>query len=280
MTKTAKALYMAQPAVSIALSELEEHYKIRLFDRVSRKLYITEAGKQFYNFAKRIVDMFNDVEIAVQQDTEMSQIRVGCCESIDSCALPEYITEFNQVHPGVAVYGSVDVTAALELRHEKNELDFAITDNMPKNSNLVVEKYTAARLVFGASPKLGYTNGQQLTLDELISKPLLLRDSSANSRVAFDRFMQQHNLEVQPAWESPSTTFLLNAAIKGLGIVVLPESMVKHYFKKERLVRLDVTDFDATVEYYIARHKDKSFTPAMRDFLMICRSIPDKVSSR
>ena len=48
ITKAAESLYLAQPAVSLAVRELEEHYDVRLFDRIGRRLYLTEAGKEFW----------------------------------------------------------------------------------------------------------------------------------------------------------------------------------------------------------------------------------------
>ena len=62
VTKAAEALYMAQPSVSLAIRELEEYYGVRLFDRIGRRLNITEAGQQFLSYGSHIVALFDDME--------------------------------------------------------------------------------------------------------------------------------------------------------------------------------------------------------------------------
>ena len=55
MTAAAQILYIAQPAISLAVSEMEEHYKVRLFDRISRRLYLTDSGRQALEYARHII---------------------------------------------------------------------------------------------------------------------------------------------------------------------------------------------------------------------------------
>ena len=62
VTAAAKRLHIAEPSVSLAIKELEEYYGIKLFDRMSRKLYITDQGSEFIKYAKHIVDLFDELE--------------------------------------------------------------------------------------------------------------------------------------------------------------------------------------------------------------------------
>lgn len=62
MTKTADACFLAQPAISLALSELEDYYDVKLFDRISRRLHKNESGTLLYGYAKRILNMMEDMD--------------------------------------------------------------------------------------------------------------------------------------------------------------------------------------------------------------------------
>ena len=55
LTRAARQIYMAQPAVTLAIQELEEYYGVNLFDRLGKRLYLTEAGKQFQDYVIRIL---------------------------------------------------------------------------------------------------------------------------------------------------------------------------------------------------------------------------------
>ena len=62
ITRAADRLHLAQPSVSLAIRELEENYKIRLFERFSRRLFITEQGEQLYDYALHIISLFDEME--------------------------------------------------------------------------------------------------------------------------------------------------------------------------------------------------------------------------
>ena len=62
LTKAAEQLYTAQPAVTVAIHELERYYGVNLFDRLGRRLYLTEAGEQYREYAQRILALYDDME--------------------------------------------------------------------------------------------------------------------------------------------------------------------------------------------------------------------------
>jgi len=62
MTEAAEGLYISQSAVSQAISELETHYGVRLFERFSRKLYLTSAGAKLYGYARHMIGLNGDIE--------------------------------------------------------------------------------------------------------------------------------------------------------------------------------------------------------------------------
>lgn len=65
MTAAAKQLFLSQPAVSLAISELEQDYNVKLFDRISNKLRLTESGEQLRQYAERIVYLYDEMEVIV-----------------------------------------------------------------------------------------------------------------------------------------------------------------------------------------------------------------------
>ena len=60
MSQAARNLYIAQPSVSQTISELEQHYDVKLFDRLSHKLYLTPAGKKLLTYAKHILSLYDE----------------------------------------------------------------------------------------------------------------------------------------------------------------------------------------------------------------------------
>ena len=61
ITKAAKELHLAQPSVSVAIKELKEYYGVRLFERIGRRIFPSECGKEFFDYALHIVSLFEDM---------------------------------------------------------------------------------------------------------------------------------------------------------------------------------------------------------------------------
>ena len=81
-TKAAEALHMTQPAVSLAIKELEQYYGVHLFDRIGRRLQITDAGQHFLQYAIHISDLFSDMEMGLPHRMILPAIERGLVVTI------------------------------------------------------------------------------------------------------------------------------------------------------------------------------------------------------
>ena len=77
MSAAAEKLYISQPSVSQAIRELEEHYHTLLFERLSKKLFITEAGKRLYNYARPVVTQFDLIEQNMSRKADKTSAHRG-----------------------------------------------------------------------------------------------------------------------------------------------------------------------------------------------------------
>ena len=90
-TRAADRLHMTQPAISLAIKELEQYYGVRLFDRIGRRLKITDSGKLFLQYAIHITDLFEDMETGLRDWDSKGILRVGASITIGSQFLPGYV---------------------------------------------------------------------------------------------------------------------------------------------------------------------------------------------
>ena len=75
MTAASEALYIAQPTVSQSISELESHYDTKLFDRLAKKLYITESGKRLLSYARHIISLQGEMDLAMKDPEKAGILR-------------------------------------------------------------------------------------------------------------------------------------------------------------------------------------------------------------
>ena len=271
LTRAAKALYMAQPAVSLAISELEEHYGTRLFERLSRRLYLTEAGLRMREYASPVVSPFHEMEQSLGGWDVSGVLHVGASITIGSQLMPGYVSAFRELRPEMDVRVTIGTSEQLERRLLYNQMDFALLERSIHSPSLVGERYMEDSLTVLCGAGAPFREGQVLTPEEFAAQRFLLREPGSGTRELFDSAMEAAGITVTPAWEAMSTTALINAAIQGLGLAVVSRRLAEGYLARGQVKTLRLAGVDFRRSFRVVYHKDKFLTPAARDFIQLCR---------
>ena len=137
MSLAAKKLYLAQPTISQAIHELEAHYHTQLFDRLSKRLYITETGRELLDLARNAVRAFDDLELHMENHTRTEHFRIGATVTVGSCLLPSLLEDFRQKRPQADTFSFIGNTAMIEEKLLKSELDAGIVEGVIKSPDLI-----------------------------------------------------------------------------------------------------------------------------------------------
>lgn len=268
LTKAAALLHMTQPAVSLAVSELENYYGVKLFERINRRLYLSEAGKQFRVYAKGILMTFDDMEKSIRNWDAFGKIRVGASISIGSALMPGFAKTFAEERPETDLQVRIDRSDRLQEALAAGELDMALIEGIVHDDNLLAEDFMEDSLAVIASPALPLPEGV-LPPEVFLAQRFLLRETGSGTREIFAGVLISAGYAVpEPAWESLSTAALIHAAEAGLGIAVVPYRMVS---ENTKLRFLTVEGLTFRRKYQIVYHKNKFLTAAGKHFLDICR---------
>lgn len=271
-TRAAEELHMTQPAVSLAIRELEQYYGIILFDRIGRRLKITEAGRQFQEYSSHIISLFDDMEMGMRNWDSFGILRVGASITIGSQFLPNYVKTFYSRCPGTEVRAVIEPSEQLEQKILNNELDFALIEGVPHVPSLVSESYMDDHLTVICPADGSFQQGQLLSADEFRRQKFLLRERGSGTRETFERVIESAGFSISPIWEAMSTTALVNAVINGLGITVLPYRMVIGPLERGLVISVSVKGLDFRRKFHIIYHKDKFLTPSAKSFIDLCRT--------
>lgn len=277
-TRAAEALHMTQPAVSLALRELEAHYGVVLFDRIGRRLCITAAGERFASYASRIATLFDDMERQLHGWDRCGLLRVGASITIGSQFLPGYVKRFRALHPGAEIQATMAPSKLLEQKLMDNLLDLALMEGVPHVPALQSEEYMEDHLVVITPTDGPFRPGQHLSQTEFRQQKFLLRERGSGTREEFERVTEQAGFTVSPTWEATSTTALVNAVISGLGIAVLPYRMVSAPLERGLVSAVTVEGLEFHRKFRIVYHRDKFLTAQARDFIALCRNFEETAS--
>jgi len=272
VTAAAEKLFIAQPSVSLAIRELEDYYGIKLFDRISRKLYITEAGRQFLDYAIHIVSLFDDMEKEIRNWDTMGTLRIGSSITIGNYLLPRYIKLFNEKHPLIKVHVTIENSVDIEKRVMANDIDFGLIEGITHNPQIEGEKFMDDELVLicGNNHLLSHT--EQIGITDLPDHDFILREKGSGGRELFESTMLIHDIEIKPIWESVSTRAIVKAVSEGLGLSVLPYQLIKQDLDAGLIKRINLKDLTFKRFYYLIYHKNKLHTKSAKEFMDLCKN--------
>ena len=271
-TKAAELMHMTQPAVSLAIKELEQYYGIKLFDRLGRRLQITDAGKHFLQYAIHITDLFDSMETGLRNWDSRGFLRVGASITIGSQFMPSYVCAYSNLYPETDVRVIVEQSDRLEKKILTNELDFALIEGIAHDPSIKSEAYMEDHLSIVCSANGKWKQGQVISVEEFKKQRFLLREHGSGTREVFERVIGQAGFAVSPVWEAMSTTALVNAVINGLGIAVLPHRMILPAVERGLVVTIGVNGLRFQRNFYMIHHKDKFLTASAKRFMELCRN--------
>lgn len=265
ITKAAEHMNMAQPAVSNAIRELESYYSTKLFDRMNRRIYITQAGEQLYSYANSILGQFHETKDVIRDAGMMTKVRVGVNVSYGTGIFPSQVSGFSKAHPDIPLFFSVRNSGEIEEDLLRNELDFGIIDYPQKPLYFQYRLIMEEEMVTVCSPDFALSD--DISIKDMEGVPLLMREHGSGSRNYVERFFSDNHIEPLIKMESVSTQSLTEMCKAGIGALFLPKSVVTPQLESGSLREIKIREKECGRKYYLVYHKSKYLTKSMQIFL-------------
>jgi DNA-binding transcriptional LysR family regulator len=224
ISSAAKSLRISQPAISVAIRDLEAHYHCQLFARIGKRLVISEQGIWLYGQIIEILDNLQHIEEQLQNKEIKKRIRLGASLSVGSTVLAQYVKEFGQEYPFWDIRILVEHNETVEQRLIRNECDLALIEGICDDDRIESLPFFHESLVCIASLDFPYS---EITIDQLSTFDFLAREKGSGTRMYVDTIMSANGISLKVKWQSQSIEALLLAVEAGLGISILPQSVVE-----------------------------------------------------
>ncbi len=231
-TAAAKRLAVSTAHVSRQINALEERLGAKLFYRTTRKVTATEVGATYYQHCRQLLDSLDDAEQAVLslQATPRGKLRLTCSVAYGDRFIAPMVNEFASRYPDLSVE-MIFTNQTLDLVQEG--IDLAIRLSQLKDSSLIARKIAPRTLYVCGSPQYFARQGQPQILSELANHNCLLGTLDYWS---FFENGETHTVKVDGNWRCNSGPALLDAALRGLGLVQLPDYYVSEHLQNETLI--------------------------------------------
>ncbi len=267
ITRAAESLHMTQPAVSVAIRELERHYGVVLFERLGRRLCITEEGRALHARAIHLVEEFRQMEQGMGRS---GSLRVGASVTLGNFLMPKAANRWAERHPERLLRVTVANGHTLQDMLCDNRLDCAVIEGPVDRPELEKQVFRRDSLVLVLPMGHELASRREITLAEAASLPLLLREKGSAGRAFVDATLTRHGLAVVPAWESIDTQALFQAVRAGLGAAFLPRELAE---QEPGVVLRQLSDEPFTRENVLVWHRHKRITRELREWMELVASL-------
>lgn len=273
MTEASKQLFIAQPTVSQAIAELEKYYNIKLFERLSKKLYLTSDGSKLLSYARHIIALFDEMELSLKAPGEFELIRVGASVTIGAELLPKIVNRFAHKKTEIKVSATIKNTTEIENLIIRNDIDFALVEGIVHNPNIVNRAFMDDELTFVCGKNHPLYSSENVSLEELSKYDFVIREQGSGTRELFESVMTANNMNWQLCWECNGSDSIISASVNGIGIGVISKRLVKNEIENGNLKSINVIDADLKRKFGIIYHKNKFLTKSMKLFFDLCFDI-------
>ncbi|WP_439587777.1 LysR family transcriptional regulator [Hydrogenophaga sp.] len=244
LSKAAESLDLSNASASRHLAALEERLGVRLVERNTRRLYLTDTGQEFFQRARTILSDLRDAESTVNAAAlnPTGVLRVTASLSFSMHHIAPLLREYTDRYPNVTVH----VEAANRyLDIIDNNIDVAIRNReYEPDSNITIRRLAETRRILVASPGYLARHGVPHDLDDLQRHKLLIYIHANNPyELRFSRGDEQRTVSVKGLLESNDGQILRAAALDGMGILIQPSYIVYDDVVAGRLVPM-LDDWD------------------------------------
>lgn len=233
-TASAEQLKISTAQVSRQISALESRLSTKLFYRTTRRVSITEAGSLFYQHCRQLLDGLEEAERALTQlqSTPRGKLRLTAPTTFGESRIAPLINDFALLYPDLEIE-CVFTNQKIDL--VDSGFDLAIRLGKLDSSSMMAKRLAVRKLYVCASPTYLSNYGEPHSLAEL-EQHNCLRGTLQYWR--FEENGQEHNIKIHGRLSFNSGTALVDAALKGLGLVQLPDYYVQEHINQRRLIPL------------------------------------------
>lgn len=270
MTAAARILFISQSAVSQAISEMEIYYDVRLFERLSRKLYLTQAGEKLLSYARHIIGVNREAESEMRSLNKNSTLRIGASVTIGACVLPKLAADFKREVPRLAVEVTEDNTAQIEQLIMSDKLDLALVEGDVGLSDIVSRPFTEDVLVLICGKSHPLAKRSSIEPYELETEDFILREVGSGTRKTFENVMNENSLTWKTTWTCNNADTIKMAVTQGLGVSVISQRAVCREIETGILCKVEINNIIFKRRFKLIYHKNKYLTEAMKNFIDFC----------
>lgn len=271
-TQAANHLYISQPTISAHINQLENELNKRLIVRTTKSIEITPKGQEVYDYAVNILSIKERMVEACGQEARKI-IHLGASTIPSSYILPEILPEFGNLYPDT--YFSIHQNDSQGIIEGTKEglFDIGLVGMSVEDEAIECIPYYKDHMILITPVNEHYLNLKQredLTIQELIKEPIILREQGSGSKKTADYFLEKMGVtedQLKITARINDQEAIKNLVAGGLGVSIISEMAARNFVSSKRLLAFELGENDTTRNLYMIYQKNYILKPYVQSFV-------------
>lgn len=266
-TRAAEELFLTQPAVSMQVKQMEEQLGIALFEQMGKRIFLTDAGREVYQYSRGVAREMDELETAISELKGLSRGKLKIAiVSTAQYVVPHLLGVFCRRYPGVTVSLEVANRETLLYQLAENVVDLAVMGQPPTEMGFDAVAFMQNPLVVIAPPAHPLAQEKQIGLARLQNEVFLMRETGSGTRMAMERFFGERGITLKTGMEVSSNEAIKQGVQAGLGLGLVSNHALELELALKRLTVLDVDAFPILRHWYVVHRQGKRFSKIAQVF--------------
>lgn len=276
-SRAAEALFLTQPTVSEHVRGLEDDLGVQLLDRLGRGATPTPAGDLVLGYARRMLALTREARQAIERfrGRMIGELIVGGSTIPGEYLLPALIGQFKAKYPEISISLRISSSRQVSGWVEDGHVEIGVVGARPASRALVARELMADTMVVVVPPDHPWAGRANVTLADVRSEPIVLRERGSGSREAFERALAEVGLDLSAlrvAGEMGSTQAVKQAVRAGIGVAVISRRAVEDECRARLLVCVKLADLNVMRSFHLVTHRERTRSPLAEAFLEFVES--------
>jgi DNA-binding transcriptional LysR family regulator len=260
VTQAARALNLAQSAASNAIAALESQHDTKLFDRVGRRIELTEAGHVFLAEARAVLARTEAAELALSEfgGLKRGTLSVEASQTIANYWLPRHLVAFRRAYPQIQIRLAIGNTAQVAAAVEGGTAELGFVEGAVESKHFASTPVARDQLVVVVGPEHPWGGRARLTRGDLMESEWILREPGSGTRSVFENALAQLGIApgtLRIALELPSNEAVRAAVEAGLGATAISASVAAPSIEAGLLRQVNFPLPER--EFHVLRHRER-----------------------
>lgn len=272
--KAAKLLNLSQSSVSAKMQAVEDFYGVSLFNRSHSGVTLTEFGEVVYRYARQILKLHEEMarEIDSLSESENQKLAIGASLSVGNQALPCTIWAFTEKHPKVEVVLRIKNAETIVSMVRDEEIHLGILEERAGEgmADLVTKQVLNDELLVITANRKPWTERSSISLEELKSFPVIIREKGSGIRCIFEKLLESSNLSLgdfKVVAEMESIDAIKSAVAAGMGLSLCSRIAARREIRDGSLHALKIGAKPISINYLLAYKSEEKLSASAKRFI-------------